>query len=107
MPLSSGFPSSRAITALAVDQKRRRLDAECSVNDGRETVGPIMAVTREAADALAIPAHHQPVAVVHDLMNPSGPDGGRPTFDGWHGSMKPEGRRKITEDRRFHLRRWF
>jgi hypothetical protein len=25
----------------------------------------------------------------------SGPDGGRATFDGWHGSMKPEGRRDI------------
>jgi len=26
----------------------------------------------------------------------SGPDGGRATFDGWHGSMKPEGRRRWT-----------
>ena len=25
--------------------------------------------------------------------------------DGWHGSMKLEGRRKTTEDRRFRLRR--
>jgi hypothetical protein len=23
-----------------------------------------------------------------------GPEGGRAAFDGWHGSMKPEGRRK-------------
>ena len=26
----------------------------------------------------------------------SGPEGGRATFDGWHGSMKAEGRRTIT-----------
>jgi len=31
----------------------------------------------------------------------------RATFVGWHGSMKPEGRRKTTEDQRFSLRRWF
>jgi hypothetical protein len=24
----------------------------------------------------------------------AGPDGGRATFDGWHGSMKPVGRRR-------------
>jgi hypothetical protein len=29
---------------LAVDQERRRLDAVRSVNDGREAVGPIMAM---------------------------------------------------------------
>jgi hypothetical protein len=28
-------------------------------------------------------------------MEQSGPDGGRATFDGRHGSMKPEGRRTI------------
>jgi hypothetical protein len=40
------------------------------VDNGREAVGPVMAVAREAADAQAIPAHHQPVAVMLDLMNP-------------------------------------
>ena len=55
-----------------------RLDAESGVNDGRKAVGPVMAVAREAADALAIPANHQPVAVVLDFVNPGGPDGGRP-----------------------------
>ena len=53
---------------LAVDQERRRLDAECSVNDGRDV--PVMAVAGEAADARAIPAHHQPVAVMLDFVNP-------------------------------------
>ena len=43
---------------LTVDQERRRLDAEGRVNDSREAVGPLMVVAREAADALAIPAHH-------------------------------------------------
>ena len=55
---------------LAVDQERRRLDASSGVNDSREAVGPVMAVAREAANARAIPAHHQPVAVVLDLVNP-------------------------------------
>ena len=55
---------------LAVDQERLRLDAVRSINDGREAIGPIMTVAREAADPRAIPAHHQPIAVVLDLMNP-------------------------------------
>jgi hypothetical protein len=54
-----------------------------------------MAVAREAADARAIPAHHEPEAVVLDLMDPE--------RAGWwpghlrrrHGSMKPEGRRTV------------
>jgi hypothetical protein len=38
---------------LAVDQERRCLDAERGVNDGRETIGPVMAALGEAADARA------------------------------------------------------
>ena len=49
---------------------RRRPDAVGSVNDGREAVGRVMAVAGEAADARAIPAHHQPVAVMLDIVNP-------------------------------------
>jgi hypothetical protein len=55
---------------LAVDQEGLRLDAERGINDGREAVGPVMAVAREAADPRAIPAHHKAVAVVLDLVNP-------------------------------------
>ena len=36
---------------LAIDQERRRLDAERSVNNGREAVRPVMAVACKAADA--------------------------------------------------------
>ena len=32
--------------------------------------GPVMAVAREAADARAIPAHHQPRAVMLDFVDP-------------------------------------
>ena len=53
-----------------------------SVDDGRETAGPVVAVTREAADAQAIPAHNQPVAVVLDFMNPERAGRGLATFDG-------------------------
>jgi len=31
---------------------------------------PVMAVACDAAEARAIPAHHQSIAVVFDLMNP-------------------------------------
>ena len=55
---------------LAVDQERRGPDAEGGINDGREAVGPVMAVAREAADARTIPAHHQPIAVMFDFVNP-------------------------------------
>ena len=48
---------------LAVDQDDCAFDAERSANDGRRAVGPVMTVAREAADARAIPANHQPVAV--------------------------------------------
>ena len=58
---------------LAVDQKRRCLDAERSINDGREAVGPVMAVAREAADPQAIPAQHQPIAVMLDFVDPEPP----------------------------------
>ena len=35
-----------------------------------KAVGPVMAAAREAADARAIPAHHQPIAVVLDFVDP-------------------------------------
>jgi hypothetical protein len=57
----------------AVDQERRRFDAEGSGNDGREAVGPIVAVAGEAADAGAIPAHHEAITIVLDLMDPQRP----------------------------------
>ena len=64
-----------------------------SFNDAREAVSPVMTVAREAADPRAIPAHHQPVAVMLDFVAPQrGPVGGRTAFVGWHNSMKPEGR---------------
>ena len=42
-----------------------------------------------------------------DFVKPQWAGRGRAAFDGWHGSMKPEGRRKtMAEDRRIRLRRW-
>ena len=65
----------RAVVAdnhrLAVDQKRLRPDeALCRFDDGREAVGPVMAALREAADARAVPAHHQPITIVLNFVNP-------------------------------------
>jgi hypothetical protein len=34
------------------------------------TSWPVMFAAREAADARAIPAHHQPIAIVLDFVNP-------------------------------------
>jgi hypothetical protein len=73
---------------LAVDQERRRLDAVCSVDDGREAIGPVMAVARED------PAAPSADSRMLDPINPER-DGGRAAFDGRHGSTKPEGRRTI------------
>ncbi len=58
-----------------------------------------MTTTREAADPRAILAHHQPLAVVLDLVNLERAGGGRATFNGWHGPIKPEGRRMIIGSR--------
>ena len=54
----------------AVDQERMCLKASSGFDNGREAVGPIVAVPREAADAQAIPARQQPIAVVLDFVNP-------------------------------------
>jgi hypothetical protein len=72
-------------------------------NDRRETISPIMAVASEAADPLAIPAHHQPIAVMLDSWTHSGPDGGRATLDGRHGSTNPGD--VFLRDRRKHVAR--
>ena len=55
---------------LAVDQERLRLEVLRSINDGRETVGPVIAVACEAADPQAVSAHQQSKAVMLDFMNP-------------------------------------
>ena len=55
---------------LAVDQERVSLKASGGFDNGRETVGPIIAVAGEAANAGAIPAHHQPITVMLDFVDP-------------------------------------
>ena len=72
---------------------------ERGLDDGREAVGPVIAVAAEAADAQAIPAHHQPVAVMLDFVNPERV-GGRPVclgelagFDETGGAAQDHGRR--------------
>jgi hypothetical protein len=55
---------------LAVDQEPRCLEPGGCLDNGREAVGPVMAVAGEAADARVVPAHHQPVAVMLDFVNP-------------------------------------
>ena len=55
-----------------------------------------MTLARDAADVQASPAHHQPVAVVLDLVN-SLPDGGRSVLDGEHGATKTEGKTMTRE----------
>ena len=61
-----------------------------SLDDGREAVGPVVAVARETANARAIPAtiNRYPSCLISRTQ--SGPDGGRTAFDGRQGSMKLE-----------------
>ena len=73
---------------LAIDQERCGLETKRSINDGREAVGPVMTVAGEAADAGTVPIS----------WTQSGPEGGRNTFDGRQGLMKPEDRCTIMGD---------
>jgi hypothetical protein len=66
----SGVPSSRAITASPSIRNDGAWSRAAGLDNGREAVGPVMAVAGEAADARAVPAHHQPVAVMLDFVNP-------------------------------------
>ena len=75
---------------------RRRPDAVGSVNDGREAVGPVMAVAGEAADAGAVPANHQPIAVMLDFVNPE--RAGR-----WSRHLRRQAR---CDERRYGARSW-
>src|SRR5205814_879248 len=66
-----GSPTSRR----ARSPPRRRsgttsLDAAGGFDNDWEAVGPVMAIAREAADPLAFPAHHQPVTVMLDFVDP-------------------------------------
>src|SRR6185436_10823379 len=65
-----GSPASHRRGRSPPRRRSGRLEAERSVNNGREAIGPVMAVAREAANTRAIPAHHQAVAVVLDLVEP-------------------------------------
>ncbi|MGY4507004.1 hypothetical protein [Bradyrhizobium sp. USDA 3650] len=48
---------------------------------------------RQATNLRAEPANHELIAIMLDFVDPRWAAGGRATFDGWHGSMKPDGRR--------------
>jgi hypothetical protein len=54
----------------------------------REPGGPVIAAAGGQPDADGIALRHQVVAVVLDLVNPTGADGGRSAGDGRQGSMK-------------------
>jgi hypothetical protein len=60
----------RTITASPSIRNDVALMRGAASNDSREAVSPVMTVAREAADARAIPAHHQPIAVMLDFVNP-------------------------------------
>ena len=60
-----------------------------------------MAVAGQQADAHRIAAGHQPVAIMLDLVNPVGPNGGLSAGDSRQGSIKPAGAdrvRALNED---------
>jgi hypothetical protein len=63
----TGTPCARPACSL---RRFRTTNIDPTVNDGREALGPVVTVASEAADALAIPAHHQPVAVMLDFVDP-------------------------------------
>ena len=64
---------------------------ERGLDDGREAVGPVIAVAGEAADAQAIPAHHKPAAVMLDLVDPQRAGGWPVCFGGLAGVDEASG----------------
>ena len=52
-----------------------RLEASSSFDNGREAVGPVVAVEGEQPHALALALNDQPVAVVLDFVDPFRPVG--------------------------------
>jgi len=54
----------------AVDQERVSLKAGGGFDNRRKAVGPVVAVPGETAHAQAVPAHHEPITIVFDFVNP-------------------------------------
>ena len=55
---------------LAVDIRRSDLQLRGGLGDGREALGPIEAVARQERDSAVVDAHHEPVAVPLELVQP-------------------------------------
>jgi hypothetical protein len=68
------------------------------VEDCRVARRPIVAAPRERPRRVAFPAHLEPIAVVLDLVDPVGPDGGFGARVGIQGGMCPSERGGIDEN---------
>lgn len=60
-------------------------------NDERIARGPVVTVAGDQTNADRVSAGHQPIAVVLDLVNPTGPRRRSLGGGGRQGSMKPGG----------------
>ena len=76
---------------LAVDQAGPDLKAVHCLDHKREADRPVVAAAGDQPDADGVPASHEPVAVVFDLVNPVRAGGGRSAGQGRQGSMKRVG----------------
>jgi hypothetical protein len=103
----SDIPSSPAITTSpSIRNECASRRAATSTMEGKRSAQslPLRVKQRTRAPSLRTISRYPSCLI---SWTHSEPEGGRDTFDGRHGLMKPEGRRKTTEDRRFRLRRWF
>jgi hypothetical protein len=70
--LEIGQPVIPANNGFTIDQERLRPDRAGCLHDGGKPIGPIMPAAREQAHARASTAHHEPEAIVFNLMYPLG-----------------------------------
>ena len=97
--VKSGVPSSPRITASPSIRNEVALMRQARPRRWKGSGGPVVAVPGEAADARAVPAHHEPIAVMLDFVNPerAGRWPGRlrrlARFDEAGGTLQDHGRR--------------
>ena len=71
--IKPGQPTLITAHHLAVDQTGPHLQVVHGFDHQREAVGPVITSPGDKPDADCISTRHQPVAVVLDLVNPTGP----------------------------------
>ena len=73
-PVEIGHAVIAAHDGLAVDRDRANPQTAGGLDDRRKAVAPIEPAAREQSHPSSLPANHEPVAIVLDLVHPIAPD---------------------------------